>query len=250
MTPTIQLANGRYLDLANPRPESFCADAVATALAKDCRYVGAVQGFYSVAQHCVLIARVFHSVTGPVGQNLRRLALHHEDDEVGTGDVSGPLKLLIGNALAPIARQIKAAAWQHFDIHNEPGLYADVKVVDDLIRHTEKRDLMPINEPEDAIEWGDRQEPYKERILAMEWQHARAMWLAHWAQNSDDNICHGGPICGKHLIQCTPQSLSAYDSIKYIDSWGMERRAIYHRSLICARVLHALDDLPHQRTFK
>lgn len=239
MIPTIQLANGRYLDLVNPQPESFDADSVATSLAKTCRFNGHCEGFYSVAEHCVLAARAFYGVN----HNTARLALHHEDDEVGTGDISGPLKLLIGDALKPIAERIRRAAWDRFDIDDGGDVgYRAVKTVDLRLLVTEKRDLMPTSE-EDPHHWKDSGvRPFTRTFDGPStWYEARAAWLAHWSYLMPDGYALGGPFCSQVL----PMSAGwlEYDLIKYKTWDNQTRKAVVHDSLINKNLRAAFDQL-------
>lgn len=241
MTPNIQLSTGRYLDLVDPDPESFDADAVATSLAKACRFNGHCDGFYSVAQHCVLAARAFYG--SEIRLHLARLALHHEDDEVGTGDISGPLKLLIGHALKPISQRIQQAAWCRFDIESDESMYRTVKVVDERLRVTEKRDLMPHGEEDDEPE---DDEPFTDRLYAVDdWRIARAAWLAHWSYLMPPSHALGGPFCSRVL----PMSSGAwreYDVLKYVTHDGHTRKAIIHRELVDLHLANAFHGLQHQ----
>jgi hypothetical protein len=90
----VQTASGRAVDLLAPRPEDidFAAD-VAGPLARIARFGGHVPGgAYSVAQHCVIGARVIQS------RGLdrdRELALHfllHDAHEAYIGDLTRPLQ--------------------------------------------------------------------------------------------------------------------------------------------------------------
>ena len=71
-----------------------CADyldkyKLAASLSKQCRYVGNVGGFYSVAQHCVMMAQAAILIGDPV---LAKECLYHECDEAIKGDTPMPTK--------------------------------------------------------------------------------------------------------------------------------------------------------------
>lgn len=73
------------MDLEFPRPIDISIEDITTSLAKICRYNGQVDLFYSVAQHCGLVAELVHpSIAFP--------ALLHDASEAYLGDMSSKLK--------------------------------------------------------------------------------------------------------------------------------------------------------------
>jgi len=90
-TPTsIETFSGRYLDLADPDPADIALADVASGLAKTCRFAGQVRRFYSVAEHAVLCADYVAAYDGDPWRQLA--ALHHDDHEAFTGDLTAPLR--------------------------------------------------------------------------------------------------------------------------------------------------------------
>lgn len=93
-TPTEQTASsittvsGRFFDLLRPEEYEFDIEEIGYALSNLCRYTGHVNGFYSVAEHSVLVSRL-------VPEKLALTGLLHDASEAFMGDVSSPLKKLL-----------------------------------------------------------------------------------------------------------------------------------------------------------
>lgn len=82
---TIETCSGRYVDVRHPDPATIDAMDIAHALSMQCRFNGHVRAFYSVAEHCVRVAR--HLPT--------ELCVHgllHDAAEAYVGDVVTPVK--------------------------------------------------------------------------------------------------------------------------------------------------------------
>ena len=84
--------SGIWIDLANPRPEDILLQDIAAGLALTCRF-GGHAGWYSVAQHSVLVAQAVQEADGNRWQQpLLQTALLHDAAEAYLGDVISPLK--------------------------------------------------------------------------------------------------------------------------------------------------------------
>ncbi len=97
MTETrIMLASGALFDILDPEGSDFTLQDIAHGLGRVCRFAGQSSRFYSVAEHCVHVARLV-----PLAH--ARAALLHDASEAFIGDVTRPLK-----ALLPDYREIEA----------------------------------------------------------------------------------------------------------------------------------------------
>lgn len=85
-------SRGRALDLLDPQPEDIDLEEIAEALGRQCRYAGCVRRFYSVAEHCVLIAE--HLVTWASPQ-VALAGLLHDAAEAYTGDITWPMQSVL-----------------------------------------------------------------------------------------------------------------------------------------------------------
>lgn len=90
--------SGQLLDLKEPNPNDIRIDDIAHGLSRQYRYGGAL-GDYTVAQHCVLVAKcVYDNWPGESHQGLEdamRLALMHDAAEAYIRDMPTPAKRLL-----------------------------------------------------------------------------------------------------------------------------------------------------------
>lgn len=231
----IQLANGMFLDLANPKRSAFTVSAIASALSKLCRWAGNCEPFFSVAQHSLMVSLVTEPPLALIG-------LFHDAGEVATGDIPGPLKALVPQ-IKTVEKRITGR------IFRELGLDFDklplVKPADRVCQATEKRDLMPATRW-DVHFYGDDPTPLKGRIRAMQPNEARAAFLARYAELMPDGTLIGGPLC-RHpasvdrLKRAHPYE--GYERCAYFDSQSLPRYCFLHRDLATWGVRDALSSL-------
>jgi hypothetical protein len=86
----MQLLSGKAFYVTDPKPEDIDILDIAHSLSMQCRYNGHTKGFYSVAEHSVLVANL-------VPPRLRLQALLHDASEAYVGDVIRPIKRLLKN---------------------------------------------------------------------------------------------------------------------------------------------------------
>lgn len=89
----LAMHDGRKFDFNNLKPEDFRIEDIAHALANICRFGGHSPQFYSVAQHCVIMA----GLAAELGYDKRtqRTALMHDASEAYLGDVVRHIKVTI-----------------------------------------------------------------------------------------------------------------------------------------------------------
>lgn len=105
---SISTVSGRFYDLLRPEAYEYDIREIAHALSNLCRYTGHTNGFYSVAEHSVLVSRI-------VPKELALCGLLHDSSEAFLGDVSSPLKALLP-AYKEIEERVEAAIAAHFAI--------------------------------------------------------------------------------------------------------------------------------------
>lgn len=135
--------SGLKFDLANPTAAMVDPTDIAHSLSMQCRFNGHTSSFYSVAQHCYLVADLV-----PAEHQLA--ALLHDATEAYVGDLVRPLKEGMRDfanshgdeCLYDLTeRRVWIAICQRFDL--DPILPDSVKHADLVALATEKRDLMP-----------------------------------------------------------------------------------------------------------
>lgn len=167
--PTIQLATGEYFDFLNPDSTPISPEVMAHSLSKIARCNGHTLGELAlpVAQHCVLAAR-----EAPSGFKFE--ALMHDAAECVTGDITTPLKQLLGDFKRieqNIEHSIRGQYLLPLDMSKE------AKAVDLRLAATEKRDVMPADGKGEGWETIRGIKPYESPIDPWESSTAKTRWL-------------------------------------------------------------------------
>ena len=140
MTDTrIMLASGALFDFLEPEGSDFTLQDIAHGLGQVCRFAGHTNRFYSVAEHCVFVARLV-----PVEH--ARAALLHDASVAFIGDVTRPLKALLPDYRAIEARIDAAIAARFLSPaeHARGGVAApEIKRADAAMCQAEAYHLMP-----------------------------------------------------------------------------------------------------------
>ncbi len=140
---------GFAVDLMDPKPETISPGDIAGSLALQCRWGGHTKSFFSVAQHCVHVAEVVVLLAQTEGypdelvSKLRIAAVLHDAHEAYTGDISTPVKRVLGPAVADLERRLDSAIAERFGIDPDMMRHEIVKEADRILLVTEYRDLMP-----------------------------------------------------------------------------------------------------------
>ena len=168
MKSWIQTYTGRQFDPTMPQPGDIYIEDIAESLAKMCRFNGHCIGFYSVAQHSVLVCDYLRRQEQPL--DVLRWGLAHDFGEAYVCDVPRPIKHGI-----PAFRQMEDAILEQvaFKWGLPWPMPREVKHADNVLLATEKRDLMR-REP---AAWGPLPDPMPSIIVPWEWQHAKERFL-------------------------------------------------------------------------
>lgn len=163
--------SGLTLDLLNPTADMIVWADIAEALAKACRFGGHCRGFYSVAQHSLVVAQL-------MPRRWRAYGLLHDAHEAFTGDLISPLKALIGEPIRTIERRLDALIYDAAGIAPPTEeIAASIKHADVVALATERRDLV---DPSHRTPWTilEGVEPADMTIRPFEsWRHGRDRWL-------------------------------------------------------------------------
>lgn len=89
--PWMLTATGHRVFVNDPRPEDFHIEDIAHALSHICRFGGHARGFYSVAQHSLLVADILQSAGRP--RHVLFAGLMHDAAEAYVGDIIRPIKI-------------------------------------------------------------------------------------------------------------------------------------------------------------
>lgn len=111
---TIKVAQGHYVNLIDPDPDTLDLVSVASALSKMCRYGGHTPQFYSVAEHSVLCVALARE-DGFDDPDFLRSILMHDAAEAYTGDCVKPLKVILPD-FQVVERAMEAAVAERFGV--------------------------------------------------------------------------------------------------------------------------------------
>ncbi len=166
--------SGRQWPLTAPTADHVHWPDIAEALSKICRFNGHTQSFYSVAQHCCLVADIL-----PLNERL--FGLLHDAHEAFLGDVTSPLKMALAKLgakaafddLAAITDQaIYTAAGLEFPV--PLAIKSRVKSADLLTLATERRDILSDNK---SVDWGCLPDPLPKQIKPWPWPKAMEQFM-------------------------------------------------------------------------
>jgi len=160
--PWIAVGGGRRFYLLDPRPEDVFIEDIAEALSNQTRFNGHF-GFYSVAQHSVLVSE---QLPGP----MKLQGLMHDAAETYIGDIVRPVKAAIGDRVRAIEDPIMWAVCKRFSV--TWPFPRDVKRADNNMVLTEARSFGL-----DTSDWGVEGTALDRRIIPLPAMFAEEMFL-------------------------------------------------------------------------
>ncbi len=113
-----RMLSGRRLDLLDPSPLDIEIEDIAHGLARVARWNGQTHGDwgYSVAQHSVLVARLFSDMEPKIERKWRLAALLHDAPEYVIGDMISPFKSAIGPGYKQLEEKLQSAIHLRFGL--------------------------------------------------------------------------------------------------------------------------------------
>lgn len=147
------LPSGRAIDLLNPSEYTFTITEVNDLLSKVRRFNG--YGI-TVAQHSVMVADTILKITG--NPYLAMMGLLHDTAEAYIGDISTPVKQVLGEPLSQLETSIRSAiSLQLFPQANYliSGYEVVVKWVDMMALRYELNDLIAEGRYQDNEHWSE-----------------------------------------------------------------------------------------------
>lgn len=133
----VQTYTGKKFFPLKPDENSICIEDIAHSLSMQCRYVGHTRKFYSVAEHSVLLVKLYF----PNDVRLARYALLHDASEAYLTDLPGPLKPLPQfNFYRQAERRLQAMIYLRFGL--DPCEPDEIKRADKAIVGEEAEVLM------------------------------------------------------------------------------------------------------------
>src|SRR5215207_10148348 len=134
--PFIQTLTGRRMNPLDAAPEDIDPVDIAGALANLCRFGGHSRGFYSVAQHSVIVCDLLEQQVATPDELMA--ALLHDAAEAYLGDLPHPIKHRsdLGTAYKVAEQRLEAVIAERFSL---PDAAARIKPLDRALLATERR---------------------------------------------------------------------------------------------------------------
>lgn len=139
---------GKMVNPLSPTLDAICIEDIAHHLSRLCRYAGAVPTFYSVAEHCVRVSRLFTP-----DSYLAKWGLLHDATEAYLQDLPKPVKdLLPGYKIIEDRFLLVISAKFNLPVMSKDVFPDDIEVADTYIREAEMRDMMGVGNGEISYE--------------------------------------------------------------------------------------------------
>ena len=134
--PMIRTFTGRMVRHCSPQPDESDIDDIAHSLSQQCRFLGHTDGYYSVAQHSVLVSQIVPPEDALWG-------LLHDAAEAYICDMPAPSKSAPEMWFYRMAEQkLIAAVATRFGL--PPAVPGSVRAADTLLLATEFRDVTTV----------------------------------------------------------------------------------------------------------
>ena len=116
-----RMLSGRRLDLINPSPLDVEITDIAHGLARVARWNGQTKGeyAYSVAQHSLLVEKIYRRLFPDATADEKQLALLHDAPEYVIGDMISPFKAVMGGSYEMIEKRLEDAIRIRFGLPTE-----------------------------------------------------------------------------------------------------------------------------------
>ncbi|MEL6953018.1 MAG: HD family hydrolase [Pseudomonadota bacterium] len=113
-----RMLSGRRLDLLDPTPVDIEIEDIAHGLAFVARWNGQTRGDhpYSVAEHSLLVERLYDAMTPEAPAKWRLAALLHDAPEYVIGDMISPVKAAVGPNYGELDARLSAAIHLRFGL--------------------------------------------------------------------------------------------------------------------------------------
>ena len=137
-SPYFRTYTGKLVHIRNPHSDEIDIEDIAHALSQTCRFFGHTDGFYSVAQHSILVSQRVPAADALWG-------LLHDAAEAYLGDLASPLKR------APEMEWYRSLEKRFLDCFAEkfglsPKLPESVLRADAMLLATEFRDVTTVHD--------------------------------------------------------------------------------------------------------
>ena len=163
-----RMLSGRRLDLINPSPLDVEITDIAHGLARVARWNGQTKGeyAYSVAQHSLLVEKLYRRLFPDAAADEKQLALLHDAPEYVIGDMISPFKAVMGGSYEVIEKRLEDAIRIRFGLPTElrAKIVKQLKQADRIAAYFEASTLAGFSK-EEAIRYFGEPETIKPQGL-------------------------------------------------------------------------------------
>lgn len=175
LTATAQVIDLQFIRQA----DSININDIAQSLAKLCRFAGHCLRPYSVAEHSLLVCEILERDHGMRDPSALLAGLMHDAHKAYTGDLTSPMKQVVGTAWRAVEWSVQAEVHRRFGLLTPSMVYAAVLHRADLqALATERRDMMPEHTKPwptlhgiNPVEWVDLDGPERIAMTWQDWAH-------------------------------------------------------------------------------
>lgn len=174
-----RMLSGRRLDLLDPSPMDIEIEDIAHGLARVARWNGQTEGdwAFSVAQHSVMVERLFAKMNPDAPRKWRLACLLHDAPEYVIGDMITPFKAMLSDEYGQFEKRLETAIhirfglpgelpqWVHHAIKRADKLSAFMEAVQ-LAGFTEQEARQAISRPRSVPNMRIKPQPPREAAEA------------------------------------------------------------------------------------
>ncbi|HHL43791.1 MAG TPA: HD family hydrolase [Hellea balneolensis] len=146
------MLSGRRLDLLDPSPFDIEIEDIARGLARVARWNGQTAGdhAFSVAEHCVIVEKLFSILHPKSSRPDKLMALLHDGAEYVVGDMISPFKTALGLDYKDFEARIETAIHLRFGLPAQAsrGLKKKIKTCDIYCAYFEATQIAGFSEAE------------------------------------------------------------------------------------------------------
>lgn len=132
--PFIETYTGKKFYFTDPEPDMIDIRDIAHSLSLQCRFMGHVETFYSVAEHSVAVSCI-------VDTENALAALLHDAAEAYLSDIPRPIKKLLPQYME-LEEQVSQAIYSKFFLNVSHESWSDIKDADNTQLKTEAKYLL------------------------------------------------------------------------------------------------------------
>ena len=182
-----RMLSGRRLDLLDPSPLDIEIEDIAHGLARVARWNGQTRGAhsFSVAQHCLLVEGIVHTLKPRATKQLHLTALLHDAAEYVIGDLISPFKSAVGIDYKAFENRLMRAIHLRYGLPAEPARddLALIKRADRIAAYFEATQLAGFDEAEARRLFGAPPKALKmPRLTPLATGDAQEQFLARFAR--------------------------------------------------------------------